>query len=236
VYTDIEKKWIKVIAWIAIAAISVYLHILAARTGLAIWYLFVVCWCLRFAFKKNLTTGILIILALVVSSVLAAKYIPTLEKKVWYMRHTYELFVSGKKESGYSDMGRYISYSIAYNLIKTNPIIGVGAGDVLYEMERGYERMAPDVPVAYRLIPHNQFLVVCLACGIFALVVFLAWTFRPLVWIRKNPNGFYLFIIWLSLVLAMMVEPMLEIQFGVFVFMFYILWSRHSSVLAPATE
>ena len=176
--------------------------------------------------------GVAIIFLLIVSSAMAIKYIPTLEKRVWYMRHTYELYTSGKAQSGYSDMGRLISYSIASKLIANNAIIGVGAGDILFEMNKGYDRWQPDVPQEYRLIPHNQFMIVCLGCGVLTLLVFILWVFWPLVWIRKSPKGFHLFIIWISLFLAMMVEPMLEVQFGVFVYLFFLLWSKHTAVIS----
>ena len=232
VFNDLGQKWMKAFVVITIVLLSVYLHILAARTGLIVWYIFVASWCLRFSFKKNMKLGVAIIFLLIVSSAMAIKYIPTLEKRVWYMRHTYELYTSGKAQSGYSDMGRLISYSIASKLIANNAIIGVGAGDILFEMNKGYDRWQPDVPQEYRLIPHNQFMIVCLGCGVLTLLVFILWVFWPLVWIRKSPKGFHLFIIWISLFLAMMVEPMLEVQFGVFVYLFFLLWSKHTAVIS----
>lgn len=228
VFEDLEKKWIKTVVVITIIFLSVYLHILAARTGLIIWYMFIAAWCMRYAFKKNLKTGLGIIALLVIIFALATKYIPTLEKRVWYAKHTFELYRSGKLESGYSDMGRVISYKLATRLIKENAVKGVGAGDVFSEMNKGYDADYPDVPTEFRLMPHNQFLIVCLGCGVFSLLVFILWIFWPLVWISNSPKRFYAFITWLSLFLAVMVEPMLEIQYGVFVFMFFLLWQRQT--------
>lgn len=228
IFQNLEKKWIKTIVVLTIAFLSVYLHILAARTGLLIWYLFVSTWCLRYAFKKNLKVGLFVIIALIAVATLAAKYIPTLEKRVWYAKRTFELYQSGKLESGYSDMGRVISYKLALRLIKENALIGVGAGDILVEMNKGYDKYYPEVPNSFRLIPHNQFLIVCLGCGIFSLLVFILWIFTPLTWVLSGPGRFYAFITWLSLLLALMVEPMLEIQYGVFVFMFFLLWQRQT--------
>jgi O-antigen ligase len=231
VFNDLGQKWINVFVVMTVVVLSVYLHILAARTGLIVWYIFVAGWCLRFAFKKNMTLGIAIILLLVISSAMAVKYIPTLEKRVWYMRHTYELYASGQTQSGYSDMGRIISYAIATKLIVNNPVIGVGVGDILFEMNKGYDRWQPDVPQEYRLMPHNQFMIVCLGCGVLALLVFVVWVFYPLTWIWRSPKRFYQIVIWLSLFLAMMVEPMLEVQFGVFVYLFFLLWSKNTAVI-----
>ncbi len=221
-------KW-----WVIIAAIflSVYLHILAARTGLVIWYLFVALWSLRLLFTQSLLKGIAVIAFLVIGSTLAIRYIPTLEKRVWYIKHTYELYQKGNMASGYSDMGRLISYDIATDKIKQNLLTGVGAGDMLAEMNSGYDVKYPDVPAEYRLLPHNQFLIVCLGCGIVAFALFVAWVCYPLRWVKRTRDGFFLFTVWLSLLLALLVEPMLEVQLGVFVYLFFLLWQRHAMQL-----
>jgi hypothetical protein len=194
-----------------------------------VWYVFVLGWLIRFTFKRNLLIGGSLLLLLGISSILAVNYIPTLEKRVWYAKHSYELLKSGNLESGYSDLGRLISYKIAYKVIKNNPAAGVGAGDIGYEMNKGYERWFPKVPENFRLIPHNQFLIVCLGCGVITLAIFSVWVFWPLLWVRKRKNGFYLFITWLSLTLTLMVEPMLEVQYGVFVYLFFLLMQVHIS-------
>ncbi len=221
-------KW-----WVIIAAIflSVYLHILAARTGLVIWYLFVALWSLRLLFTQSLLKGIAVIALLVIGSTLAVRYIPTLEKRVWYIKHTYELYRKGDMASGYSDMGRLISYDIATDKIKQNLFTGVGAGDMLTEMNSGYDVKYPDVPAEYRLLPHNQFLIVCLGCGMVAFALFVAWVCYPLRWVKRTRDGFFLFTVWLSLLLALLVEPMLEVQLGVFVYLFFLLWQRHAMQL-----
>jgi O-antigen ligase len=221
-------KW-----WVIIAAIflSVYLHILAARTGLVIWYLFVALWSLRLLFTQSPLKGIAVIAFLVIGSTLAVRYIPTLEKRVWYIKHTYELYQKGDMASGYSDMGRLISYDIATDKIKQNLFTGVGAGDMLAEMNSGYDAKYPDVPPEYRLLPHNQFLIVCLGCGIVAFALFMAWVCYPLRWVKRTRDGFFLFTVWLSLLLALLVEPMLEVQLGVFVYLFFLLWQRHAMQL-----
>ena len=130
-------------------------------------------------------------------------------------------------------MGRLISYRLAVDIIKAHPFNGVGAGDMQQEMEKGYMAKYPQVPAEYRLIPHNQFLIVCLGCGIPALVLFSVWAFFPATWGRGAKGRFFLLVTWLSLLLALMVEPMLEVQFGVFVFLFFLLWQRHTLTIAP---
>jgi hypothetical protein len=55
------------------------------------------------------------------------------------------------------------------------------------------------------------------------MLLFAAWVFFPLVWLRRNRQGFFFFVVWLVLLLELMIEPVLEIQNGVFVYLFFLL-------------
>ncbi|MBS1773895.1 MAG: O-antigen ligase family protein [Bacteroidetes bacterium] len=228
VWNELGSKWLKVFIGLTIAILSVYLHILAARSGLIVWYLFMLIWSLRFAFKKNMIIGFATLVLLFTGATLAATYIPTLEKRVWYFKHSYELYQSNQLNSGYSDIGRVISYKLAKELIAEHPVTGVGAGDMYNDMMKQYEAHYPDVPSEYRLIPHNQFVIVALGCGIPAMLLFAVWVFYPLLWLRAREKSFYIFMCWLSVNLSLLFEPMLEIQLGIFVYVFFLLWQQYT--------
>jgi O-antigen ligase len=208
--------------------LSIYLHLLAARTGLMLWYLFVLAWAIYYALKKNRLLGLGIIVALVVMAFLAVEFVPTLSNRVGYFNYMYILFSRGEISAIYSDMNRLISYSISTKLILAHPLSGVGAGDIMAAMAEGYDTYIPGTPAELKILPHNQFLVTGLAAGIPAMLLFMAWVFAPLRHIRKNRDGFFFLLVWLVLLLPMLVEPMLEIQFGVFVYLFFLLWQRQA--------
>lgn len=233
IWPQLLYRWLQVFVAITVILLSVYLHILAARSGLLVWYLFLVLFCFRLVFTKKPLIGLALLIMLVAAGFFAGRYVPTLEKRVWYVKETYRQYQSGVATSGLSDMGRLISYRLAIDIIKAHPFTGVGAGDMQQEMEKEYIAKYPLVPAEYRLIPHNQFLIVCLGCGIPALILFMIWAFFPVAWGRGSKGRFFLMVTWLSLLLALMVEPMLEVQFGVFVFLFFLLWQRHTLTIAP---
>jgi O-antigen ligase len=100
---------------------------------------------------------------------------------------------------------------------------GVGAGDMKQQMDAMYEHYYPQTDEHGRLLPHNQFLVVALGCGVPAMVLFIVWVFWPLTKIRRNRQSFFFFIVWFILFIQLIIEPVLEVQFGVFVYLFFLL-------------
>lgn len=224
----LNANWQKWAVGITVVVLSIYLHILAARTGLVVWYMFVLLWTIRYALKKSFLTGAGLVASLIIVAFLAVKNIPTLEKRVWYFTHSISLYKKGEMQSGYSDIGRLISYKVAGAIISDNLLIGVGSGDMQHEMQKGYDKQFKDVPDQYRLLPHNQFFIVMLATGIMGLLLFVVWVIMPLAWLYNASRTFYLFVVWFSLVLTMFIEPMLEVQFGVFVYLFFLLWQKHA--------
>jgi hypothetical protein len=76
------------------------------------------------------------------------------------------------------------------------------------------------------LLPHNQFLIVALGCGVPALLVFTLWVFMPLRQLRRNRASFFFLMVWLILFLQLAIEPVFEVQYGVFVYLFFLLLFR----------
>lgn len=213
---------------LSMLVIVIFLHILAARTGLLALYLFFLVWVLYGGMKKSkwYAAGLLV---LMIGGMLAAvTYVPTLKQRIGYVSYSYIMYKKGERSGIYSDIGRIISYDVAGTIIKQHPVAGVGAGDILNEMKTVYRQEFPDVDEAHILLPHNQFLIVMLAGGIPALILFLAWLFAPLGLLRRNRKSIFFLSTWLMLLLVLMVEPALEVQFGVFVYLFFLLWQRHA--------
>ena len=133
----------------------------------------------------------------------------------------------GDHSGRFGDNNRLYSYKIAVDLIKKHPLTGVGTGDIKSSMDTGYAARYPEVPAMARLIPHNEFLVVGLGCGIPAMILFSIWVFMPLASLKKNRQSFFFFMAWLILLLQLMIEPVLEVQMGVFVYLFFLLLQKH---------
>lgn len=207
-----------------------FLHILAARSGLIALYIFLLGWAMYIGVKRSKWIGIGATAFMVIVLYLAGTYVPTLQQRIGYFKYTIIQFREGHLTGIYSDMGRLMSYNIAIEEIKKEPLKGVGAGDMFRTMEDGYHRMYPQDTDGRILVPHNQPLAVALSCGIPAAILFLWWVFAPLALVKRNREGFFFLIIWLISFMQIMIEPALEVQLGVFVYLFFLLWQRHTFV------
>lgn len=214
--------------WITIPVLTIYLHVVAVKTGILVLYLFILLAGFYIAFRRKPVIGVGLIVGIFLLFKLGYKYVPTFEQKVDYFNYSWKVFSEGNYSSDYSDIGRLVSYDIALKLIPDYIPVGTGIGDMHDVMREGYGKYYPQVPEFQQLKPHNQFLIVALGCGIPALLIFMVWIFYPLVWIRKNIDGFFLFAIWAVLWIPLMVEPTLELQFGVYVYLFFLLLMAHS--------
>lgn len=235
IWPVLHTRSLKWFTGIVMVVIALYLHVLAVRTGLIALYMFVAGWGIFLGLRKSKLLGVAIIVFLIGAAYLGVNYVPTLKTRFGYLSYTYIMYMQGERTGNYSDMGRLISYSIAGKIIKQHPVAGVGAGDMLPAMRQGYKQWYPDVVPEKQLLPHNQFMVVWLGCGIVAFVMFALWCFYPLKAMKKGRERFYLFIVWAILLPPLLVEPMLEVQFGVFVYLFFLLWQKHAMVHKAAS-
>lgn len=222
-YRKLDAPFSKAILILATIFFTLYLHILAVRSGLLVLYSFSFLYLIYVFLKKRLLLGIGILAALISGVVLAYQNIPSFKNKIGYMQYSYIVYKEGNKSADFSDIGRLISYDLAGKIIKEHPLLGVGAGDIREEMKKKYEQYSPATLPEQRIVPHNQIMEVTMAGGIVTLILFLVWLFYPLKGIKKNRPGFYRFATWFALFMSMMVEPMLEVQFGVFVYLFCLL-------------
>ena len=219
---------------LCVLLLTVYIHILASKSGLVSFYLFIACWSLYFTISSRKVVGLLIILAIPVALNFAADHITTLGERKGQILQTIYSFEHNDKSGNYGDLARLISYEIAIKLIQQRPVQGYGSGDLLTTMNTGYDQWYPQVEGRNRLVPHNEFLTVALGCGVPAMLIFCIWVFAPLSRLRRNRQSFFFFAVWLILLVQLMIEPVLEIQYGVFVYILFLLLFRH--MLPARTE
>lgn len=219
----IQGKAVKRVVGCSITVLIIYIHVLAAKSGLLSLYVFLVAYGLYLSIAKRKIAGIITLAAIPVVIFAALKFMPTFKERANYIDFTYHRLIDGDKSGNLGDIARLLSYKISFQIIQEHPLVGVGIGDMKAEMDKRYIAQYPQIPEYGRLLPHNQFLTVAIGCGIPAMLLFMAWIFAPLFQIRKNRQGFFFFIVWLILFVQLMIEPVLEVQFGVFVYLFFLL-------------
>lgn len=206
-----------------IAIMVLYIHVLAAKSGIISFYLFMVAWGFYLAYSKHRLYGILVLIAIPLFIEAGLRFIPTFHDRKAYTYFSVMMLKFGDRSGNYGDIGRIWSYTISWKLMKEHPVTGVGVGDLLDDMKKGYDRWHPEVVEENRLIPHNQFLIVGLSAGIPAMLVFGIWAFMPLTWLKRNRTSFFLFATWLVLMFYLVIDTGLEVQMGVFIYLVFTL-------------
>ncbi len=238
----IRNKILKALLISALFYLSIYLHILAVRSGLLMLYSFAFVYVVFLFLQRKFLLSSLLVLGSSLIVFTLFKTTPSFRGKLYYGMYSLNEYRKGNVTADFSDIGRIISYQLAAKIIRENPLLGVGAGDIRSEMKEKYEQYSPNTKPEQRIVPHNQIMEVSLAGGIITLSVFLVWLFYPIRKIKKNRSGLFLFATWFGLLLCLMVEAMLEVQFGVSIYLFCMLWvmkfaqDSTESNPVPATE
>lgn len=210
----------------------IYLHVLASKTGLLVLYIFLFLFAVYLIKEKAKLRkySLFLIVALMALPFCLYRIVPTFREKVNYVRYEWHMVTSNDTlYYNLSDAGRIISYKMASKVIAQEPWLGTGAGDIKDEMNEAYRQYYPKIPDQNRLIPHNQyffdFTALGFVFGMSILVLCLAsFLFFP------SPV-FYGRVTSVIMIVAMLAEAMLEIQFGVFIFLFFLLFWRRFSAL-----
>jgi hypothetical protein len=237
VFSIIEKTNEKVMLGITVTFLFAYLHILAAKSGLLSVYVLLFGWCMYYVIRRKKLTGVLLMVLFTGIIYYSIQYVPTLKKRYEYVYVSGLQFRNHDATGNYGDINRLISYQVAAKLIAGNPWKGVGTGTMERAMQEGYGRWFPEVKQENILLPHNQFMVVGLGCGIPVMCIFIFWVFYPLRYVRQKPGSFFFFIVWLILLLQLLIEPALEVAYGVFVYLYFLLMQWHYTYVSlPALQ
>ncbi len=221
-----QKFWLKT-AWErhflggAVVFLFVFIHILSVRSGLfslyaamffaAIWYIWK---------SRRWMTGLAVLGLMAGGLWTAVATIPSLKMRVAYMKWDWGRFQHEDDGHLYSDAGRWISLRSGWELWRENPVLGVGAGDLLTETNRMTAQLYPSYAEDPKL-PHNQFLFIMASTGILGILLSLIAFFYS--WYHERNNFLYLGLQMMALA-SFLIECTLENAIGVAWFLFYSLW------------
>ena len=138
-----------------------------------------------------------------------------------------------------SSWGIRVAYYITtYDILKENPLIGVGLGDFMDETTLALETMEypyltqETKEFMKRFHPHNQYLLILLQMGVIGLVLFLYIIYQILKLKIDNPEIKELSILFATIFFVSCIpEPLLAKQFTIGLFILFIgLFSVESSL------
>lgn len=222
-FTVSKAGRVLMIAWLVLAAL--YIHVQAAKSGLVCFYLFVVV-NVGYRFVKNRQFGLWKALGILLAGALlllfSAHFLPSVNNQLNRVKSGVAIWRSGdteKYETNSSIVPRLVSYEAAWRSIQERPFAGVGAGDWKSAVQEQYNQHFPFIK-HYRLIPHNQYICAAFLAGIPAMIVLLLMVLWPL----RRFSNIALLSTTCIMIVGTMIEAMLEIQYGVFVYLFFTLF------------
>lgn len=170
-------KWFLII----LVSINIFcIHVLSARTGLFGLYMAIIIlvyyYFKRVELKKRLIMGVI----LVVLPTLLILFSTSLRHRLVNTVEDFKVTISGKDANDYSMAMRVAAWFNAFDVIKKNPILGVGVGNVENELKENFTTYNPSILPQNRKNPHNQFIETAVESGVFnglLLVLFFGMMF-----------------------------------------------------------
>jgi O-antigen ligase len=194
------------------------LHVLAVRTGLISFYLGFLTLLIWQLFHIGRSWWILgLFVGFLASPFIAYKTSDSFKQKMDYVKYDYEQLVKGNWDS-HSDSERIISLKAGWQLFKNNKILGVGIGDLKYEMDKIYQN---EYNRSKAKFPHNQFLFVLAGCGLIGGLIFFTGFLLPII--LGRPETWILFLgFYLIILFSFLVENTIESAVGTAIPVFWI--------------
>jgi O-antigen ligase len=189
-----------------------FMHLLAVRSGLVVFYLSLAVMAIRLAWlRRNWWLAFMPIVMMTVVPLVMYLTLPSFQAKVGYVLWDWKMYISGQGE-GYSDSGRMLSLHAGWNIWMEHVWFGVGSGDLKEAVRLEYLRQFGET--VKPIMPHNQWLSIAAGSGLTGLAITLIGFFTPLIYKRQYRNSLLL-AIHLVFFLSFLVENTLENAEGV---------------------
>jgi O-antigen ligase len=146
------------------------LHIISIRTGILALYICLIINVLIYIFKeKKYLIGTFALVGLMSFPLAAYRFIPSLQMRVNYALWDLQQFREGNLVKK-SDSERIVSLQMGMAVLKKNPVLGVGSGDLMDAVGNEYAQNYPQLEVRE---PHSGLLFMADSVGILGLFIFI---------------------------------------------------------------
>lgn len=209
----------------------IFLHILAARTGLLSFYIISFLFILWLAFKKmKLINGISFFMVLVSLPILAYFIFPTFQNRIKYFFYDLPYFKKAHYLPQTTDAVRVISMKAGWNIMNAKPLAGVGFGDIFSETKKWYEENYPSMKEEDKIYPSSEWLLYGGGSGWLGFILFTIIFAIPF-FLKKIHNKFLWCVLNASILCLVLFDIGLEVQLGVFIYSFIMLcWWKRSTM------
>tara|TARA_Y100000782_G_scaffold115569_1_gene160328 strand:+ start:29555 stop:31153 length:1599 start_codon:yes stop_codon:yes gene_type:complete len=143
-----------------------------------------------------------------------------LEVRIHKIIWEFDNYVQGHNPEGNSVTQRLEFWKTGWYIFESNPIIGVGTGDVPIAFKRAYEETGSPLSSQYQLRGHNQYLTIALTFGVVGIIWFVLALILPFFTAVNSRRYFYIAFFCIAAA-SMINEDTLETQVGATFFAFF---------------
>jgi hypothetical protein len=144
----------------------------------------------------------------------------SLKARIYETMWEYDDYIHGGDPNGHSLVQRFEYWKTSFNLIRKNPLIGVGTGDINLAFDKEYALEHSRLDKGHRLKSHNQYLSITVTFGILGLIIFLFALIYPM-FVNQNYKDYFFVTFWIFIMISMLTEDTIETQVGVSFFIFF---------------
>lgn len=217
-----EKNSIAYLFLFVAVWLVVFLHILAARTGLFSFYIMLVITAFVLALKtKKINYSAALLVVIIALPVLAWFTLPSFHNRVRYFLYDYEYFRKTQYLQGANDANRVISLKAGWNVLQQNPLHGVGFGDIKASAEGWMDEHYPGMLESDKFYTSSEWLVYGAGCGWPGVLLFTFIMLTPFFAAVKNKLAWWC--VNGTAAFSFLFDVGLEVQFGVFLYAFIVL-------------
>jgi hypothetical protein len=155
---------------------------------------------------------------------IVAYYIsPTFKNRMLYLKYDLSFVRNDVYLHGSNDGNRIASIRAGWELLSRNPLTGAGFGDVKKQTDDIYQRNYPQMNDIDKILPSSEWMMygagngwpgVILFTFVMAIPFFITELWKNIVWIILN----------CFIVISYLFDIGLEVQYGVFIHAFILLW------------
>jgi O-antigen ligase len=225
------EKWI----WVFVGVfLFVFTHVFSVRIGIVTLYTLLFAESIRYGISTSKLKAMFVFVLMLIFGALVLYNSPTFKNKIINTSKDLAVISSNSSANNQSLASRLISYKNAFEICNQSSwLFGCGLGDIEDLNNQIFKISFPDV--SKPIIPHNQFLYLLAATGIVGVLGFSIAFLFPL-WLLRNQLNAVLISIYILLLLAFQVEPVLQTQLGVAFSVFFLLMGIMLSLIPHQTE
>jgi O-antigen ligase len=227
VYSTIQKisnKLYKKVGIVYCVFSAIFLHILAAKTGLLCLYIFMIIQLFYLSHKYK----ILLLLGCAMVLVFSYLLLPSFKNRINYIRYDYQQYSNNNFIEGLSDGARVLSIKAGIDICYQNPIWGCGFGNLSQQIDKWHNLHHSSSKEYERFLPTCQFLIYAAASGILGFICFVVAIFSILKNIVISNKQFGIGFA-LVLLIPLITDDTFEGQFGIAIFVLGVLLFAKSS-------